>query len=104
MGVNIVLKFQNPLQVKAENSVSSDTFFFYSFFNESAWKVTTLAYDIIVNTSAKCDIVLKFQNPLQVIMVFMPIGNSKWSTAKVKIALKTYELHFRNLIENHWEK
>jgi hypothetical protein len=28
-------------------------------------------------------------------MVFMPIGNSKWSTAKVKIALKTYELHFR---------
>jgi hypothetical protein len=45
--------------------------------------------------------VLKFQSPLQVIMVFMPIGNSKWSTAKVKIALKTYELHFRNLIENH---
>jgi hypothetical protein len=31
----------------------------------------------------------------------MPIRNSKWSTAKVKIALKTYELHFRNLIENH---
>jgi hypothetical protein len=40
-------------------------------------------------------IVLKFQSPLQVIMVSMPIGNSKWSTAKVKIALKTYELHFR---------
>jgi hypothetical protein len=32
------------------------------------------------------NIVLKFQSPLQVIMVFMPIGNSKWSTAKVKIA------------------
>jgi hypothetical protein len=46
-------------------------------------------------------VVLKFQSSLQVIMVFMPIGNSKWSTAKVKIALKTYELHFRNLIENH---
>jgi hypothetical protein len=42
-----------------------------------------------------------FQSPLQVIMVFMPIGNSKWSTAKVKIALKTYELHFRHLLENH---
>jgi hypothetical protein len=39
----------------------------------------------------------------QLIRMFkvMPIGNSKWSTAKVKIALKTYELHFRNLIENH---
>jgi len=47
------------------------------------------------------NIVLKFQSPLQVIMVFMPIGNSKWSTAKVKIALKTYELHFRHHLENH---
>ena len=33
--------------------------------------------------------------------VFMPIGNSKWLTAKVNIALKTYELHFRHLHENH---
>ena len=33
--------------------------------------------------------------------VFMPIGNSKWLTAKVKIALKTYKLHFRHLHENH---
>ena len=47
------------------------------------------------------NIVLKFQSPLQVIMVFVPIGYSKWSTAKIKIALKTYELHFRNILENH---
>jgi hypothetical protein len=31
------------------------------------------------------NIVLKFQSPLQVIMVFMLIGNSKWSREKVKI-------------------
>jgi hypothetical protein len=37
-------------------------------------------------------------------MVFMPIGNSKWSTAKVKIALKTYELHFRKRTERKGEK
>jgi hypothetical protein len=28
----------------------------------------------------------------------MPIGNSKWSTAKVKIALKTYELERREVV------
>ena len=47
------------------------------------------------------NIILKFQSPLQVIMFYMPIGNSKWSTAKVNIALKTYELQFRHLLENH---
>jgi hypothetical protein len=61
-------------------------------------KVKLVKFIMVVN------IVLKFQSPLQVIMVFMPIGNSKWSTAKVKIALKTYELHFRNLIENHFNQ
>jgi hypothetical protein len=62
------------------------------------WDLAEIELDLhimIVN------IVLKFQSPLQVIMVLMPIGNTKWSTAKVNIALKTYELHFRNILENH---
>ena len=62
------------------------------------WDLAAIELDLHIMV---VNIVLKFQSPLQVIMVFMPIGNSKWSTAKVKIALKTYELHFRNLIENH---
>ena len=44
------------------------------------------------------NIVLKFQSPLQVIMVFMPIGNSKWSTAKVKIASVILTTSFLSVI------
>ena len=64
-------------------------------FQAVLWDLTEIELDLHIMV---VNIVLKF--PLQVIMVFMPIGNSKWSTAKVKIALKTYELHFRNLLEN----
>ena len=62
------------------------------------WDLAEIELDLHIMV---VNIVLKFQSPLQVIMVFMPIGNSKWSKAKVKIALKTYELHFRNILENH---
>ena len=70
----------------------------WAYLPNRIWDLAAIEPDLHIMV---VNIVLKFQSPLQVIMVFMPIGNSKWSTAKVKIALKTYELHFRNLIENH---